>query len=326
MQNKLHREHGFQDILPRDKVNLFLEGIRNPEYNAVIISVKDNPLLAEDFEAAQAKICNFKSLLDIRLSKSQRSVMAMYGGGRGGGGNGHGGFGRGGAGDSAGRGRGDQRGRGGGRGGGPGRGSGGRGGGGRGNDHGRRRSNFRWSHVNSKGGAALDDCKLSDGSWNVDAIFDGQRDRDARRQTHITKMYYPEVEWKKLEPLGRRKVLLNRMDAGSAKSVQTQPVPANVSVKSASHASTISSLKSSVDKLNKTVKVLVDVHNDKVREISNLKRAADKAGLYQGLSESDNSSLFDDNSYDGNIRLRLKANRPKKTSPCACAPAWQPQA
>ena len=30
MQNKLHREHGFQDILPRDKVNLFLEGIRNP--------------------------------------------------------------------------------------------------------------------------------------------------------------------------------------------------------------------------------------------------------------------------------------------------------
>ena len=297
-QNKLHREHGYQDILPRDKVNLFLEGIRNPEFNAVIISVKDNPALAEDFEAAQERICNFKSLLDSRLNKSQRYVAAMYGGGRGRGGNGHGGFGRGG-------GRGD----------GTGRGSGGRGGGGRGNDHGRRRSQYRRTHKTSKGGAALDGCKLSDGSWNVDAIMDGQRDQDARRQTHITKMYYPEVEWKKLEPLERRKVFLNRMDAGSDKSGQTQPVPANVSVTSASNASSISSLESSVDKLNKTVKVLIDVHNDKMREISNLKRAADKAGLYRGLSESDDSSIFDDNSCsEDNIRLRLKANRPKKRS------------
>ena len=88
-----------------------------------------------------------------------------------------------------------------------------------------------------------------------------------------------------------------------------------MSITSASHASSISSLESSVDKLNKTVKVLIDVHNDKMREISNLKRAADKAGLYQGLSESDNCSIFDDNSYDGNsIRLRLKAIRPKKSS------------
>ena len=169
--------------------------------------------------------------------------------------------------------------------------------------------------MNSKGGAALDDCKLSDGSGNVDAILDGQRDQDARRQTHITKMYYPEVEWKKLEPLERRKVFLNRMDAGSEKSGQTQPVPANVSVTSASNASSISSLESSVDKLTKTVKVLIDVHNDKMREISNLKRAADKAALYEGLSESDNSSIFDDQSYDdNNIRIRLKANRPKKRS------------
>ena len=170
--------------------------------------------------------------------------------------------------------------------------------------------------MNSKGRAALDNCKVSDGSWNVDAIFDGQRDKEARRQTHITKMYYPEVDWKKLEPLERRKVLLNRMDAhsGGTKSGKTRPVPANVSVTSASHVSTISSLESSESKLNKTVKVLVDVHNDKMREISNLKRAADKAGLYQGLSESDTSSLFGDESYDGNIRLRLKANRPSKKS------------
>ena len=69
--------------------------------------------------------------------------------------------------------------------------------------------------MNSKGGAALNKCKLSDGSWNVDAIFDGKRDDEARLQTHITKWYYPEVEWKKLEPLERRKVLLNRIYADS---------------------------------------------------------------------------------------------------------------
>ena len=67
---------------------------------------------------------------------------------------------------------------------------------------------------------------------------------------------------------------------------QTQPVPANVSVTSASNASSIFTLESSVSKLSKTVEVLVDCHNDKMREVSNLKRAADKAGLYEGLSES----------------------------------------
>ena len=66
--------------------------------------------------------------------------------------------------------------------------------------------------------------------------------------------------------------------------------------------------------MNETVKVLVNIHNDKMLEISNLKRAADKAGLYDGLSESDTSSLFGDNSYDGNMRVRLKANKPNKRS------------
>ena len=79
-----------------------------------------------------------------------------------------------------------------GRGGGAGRDRGGRGGGGHGNDHGRKRSNFRWDHVTSKGGAALDKCKLEDGSWNVGSILDGQFDREARHQNHITKIYYPE--------------------------------------------------------------------------------------------------------------------------------------
>ena len=170
--------------------------------------------------------------------------------------------------------------------------------------------------MTTKGGAALDKCKLRDGSWDLDAIFNGRRDDEARLQTHITKWYCPEMEWKKLEPLERRKVLLNRIDADNrgVRTGQRQPVPANVSVVSASQTSTISSLEFLVSKLNETVKVLVNVHNDKMREISNLKRAADKAGLYEGLSESDTSSLFGDNSYDGNIRIRLKADKPNKKS------------
>ena len=94
---------------------------------------------------------------------------------------------------------------------------------------------------------------------------------------------------------------------------ETQPVPANVSVTSASNASTISSLESSVSKLTKTVKVLVDCHNDKMREISNLKRVTDRAGLHEGLSDSEASDLFGDNSYDGNMRIRLKANKKPKS-------------
>ena len=46
-----------------------------------------------------------------------------------------------------------------------------------------------------------------------------------------------------------------------------------------------------------------------MREISNLKRAADKARLYEGLSESEASDIFGEISYDGNMRIRLKANK-----------------
>ena len=165
--------------------------------------------------------------------------------------------------------------------------------------------------MNSRGGAALDKCKLADGTWNLDSIIDGHHDREAKRQNHTTKMYYPEQEWKALEPLERRKVFLNRMGkgGGGGNAGQTQPVPADVSLSSVSNASTISTLESSVSKLSKTVKALVDGHNDKMREISNLKRAADKAGLYEGLSESDASDIFGESSYDSNdMRARLKSD------------------
>ena len=39
MQGKLCREHGYQDIPERDKVNIFLEGTRNPDSNSAIIAI-----------------------------------------------------------------------------------------------------------------------------------------------------------------------------------------------------------------------------------------------------------------------------------------------
>ena len=61
-QTKLNREHGYQDIPARDKVNLFLEGIKNPEYNSVILQIKYDPAMRDNFEVAQATVCKFKSL------------------------------------------------------------------------------------------------------------------------------------------------------------------------------------------------------------------------------------------------------------------------
>ena len=179
--------------------------------------------MRDDFESVQARICEFKALLDGRLSRSQRGVMAMYGTGDGGGRDGdHSGHGRDNAVDNAGRDRGNSGGRGGGRGGDRGCGGGaGHGSGGRGNSVRRNnqnghvcgRSNFRWDQVNSKGCAALEKCKLNDGSWNVESIMDGRYDVEAMRQTHIAKMYYPEeVAWKALELFERRKVFLNCMN------------------------------------------------------------------------------------------------------------------
>ena len=76
---------------PQGQGKSFLEGIRNSGFESASIAIKDDPTMREDFEAAQARICEFKSLLDSRLPKSQCGVVAMYGGGRsGGGGNGHG--------------------------------------------------------------------------------------------------------------------------------------------------------------------------------------------------------------------------------------------
>ena len=71
--------------------------------------------------------------------------------------------------------------------------------------------------------------------------------------------------------------------------------------------------------MNETVKVLVNVHNDKMREISNLKKAADKARLYEGLSESDTSSFLGTIHMTVILRLGLRPTSPTR-SPSVITP------
>ena len=73
------RDAGFHllgDILPRDKANPFLEGIRDHIFDAAIIAINDNPVMSEDFESAQARICEFKALLDGRTPGAHHALSA----------------------------------------------------------------------------------------------------------------------------------------------------------------------------------------------------------------------------------------------------------
>ena len=87
-------------------------------------------------------------------------------------------------------------------------------------------------------------------------------------QTHIDKTFYPEAEWKRLEPCERRKVFLNRGDNTPAKRQRTsgRGVPTEVSIASTA-ASTISSLASSMAGLTENVKDMIEIHNANTREI-----------------------------------------------------------
>ena len=84
IQFKLHHKHGYQDIPQRDKVNLFIEGIKDHRFDAVIIFIKDSQTPRENFEAAQNRVCEFKSILDGCMTFCERHVMATdsRGGGR----------------------------------------------------------------------------------------------------------------------------------------------------------------------------------------------------------------------------------------------------
>ena len=73
-----------------------------------------------------------------------------------------------------------------------------------------------------------------------------------------------------------------------------------------SNVPTISSFESSVTKMNTCIRKVIDVTNERMREIDNMKRAV------VGLSNSKASEILSDNSYDDNLRIRLKANKRRK--------------
>ena len=148
-------------------MNYFIQGIKNPAYDVVIISAKDYPVLA------QQRKFEFKALLEGRLTACERCVMVMdFHEGRG-----HV-SGRGGSSARRGRSRVGPYDRCGGRGrnGGAGRGSGGRGNG---------RSQFHTTHKTTVGGVELDKTNLSDGYWAVESIADGQVDDVCELHSHI---------------------------------------------------------------------------------------------------------------------------------------------
>ena len=86
-------------------------------------------------------------------------------------------------------------------------------------------------------------------------------------------------------------------------------MPAAVSVASIA-AFTISSLEPSVRTMNKNMNEMIEIQNENMREISNAKRAVDKCGLLEGLSDSDSSDILSDSSCNNaGMRRRLKASR-----------------
>ena len=61
------------------------------------------------------------------------------------------------------------------------------------------------------------------------------------------------------------------------------------------------------------MKEVIDVNNDNMREISNMKRAVQKANLFENLSDSESSDIMSESSYNNSGgRRRLKANRSSK--------------
>ena len=61
------------------------------------------------------------------------------------------------------------------------------------------------------------------------------------------------------------------------------------------------------------MKEIIEVHNENMREISNIKRAVQRADLFEDLSDSESSDVFSESSYGkSGSRRRLKANKPRK--------------
>ena len=171
-QAQLHDDHGFKDFEDRENVTMPTNGIKTVEYDAAVLSINaDTSGACNNFEKAQLRILEFKSLIDER-KRNQRNVSSVEG--------------REHVSGDRGRGRG-----------GPGRGQG------RGDSLAPRHTDTtnRSKHVTIAGGQALRVSKLPNGDWDTVQISRGAHDHLAKKQVHISKTWYPYSAYGKTEPL-----------------------------------------------------------------------------------------------------------------------------
>ena len=254
IQNKLFSDHGYRNFEEREKVTWFLDGIKNSEFNPVILSINLDAGVdgaRNNFEKANLLIKNYKMIMDSQTTNRRKISQISQGDGSG-----------------RGRGGGGGRGRGGGR--------GGRGGGGGG---GRSPSTtggaWRFKHKTTVG--KVDAAKDDQGGWKSKSIWLGHHDKEAKLQTHITKTECDKEEYNKLEPLEKRKLALNRGNKGPPRAVSV-----------VTQESETSSLTATVTGMASTVSELVKLSAANARAVSEMTAAFKTATDEQ----SDNDSLF----------------------------------
>ena len=149
-----------------------------------------------------------------------------------------------------------------------GRGRGGGGAGGRGGGGGRRGGGgkgWRFTHKTTKGSKEqIKTAKDADGGWAAHRIASKEHNDLAQLQTHIDKCYYPQKEFRMLEPLERRKLDINREGstkvAADGTTAGTTAVPDNVSL--VSQETEISSIAPVVTGMQKNVAALIKANNN----------------------------------------------------------------
>ena len=155
---------------------MLTNGIKTGEYDTAVLSINaDTAGALNNFEKAQLRLLDFKSL----INKRKRNSVEGRGSGSGGCGRGHGGTGRG-------KGRGDSL--------------------------APRCANTtnRSKHVTTADGQALSIAKLPNGDWDTVQISRGTHDHMAKKQVHINKTWYPSSAYGEMEPLERRMLFINQ--------------------------------------------------------------------------------------------------------------------
>ena len=92
VQSGRHDDHGFNDFEDREKVAMPINGIKTGEYDQAVIAINaDVSGARQNFEKAQLKLLEYKSLMDERKHNTTRNLSSLHSEGRGRGGGGYGG-------------------------------------------------------------------------------------------------------------------------------------------------------------------------------------------------------------------------------------------